>query len=66
MIQRDERFNAVLQQLIDDVIVESDPLLIHCSVAIRYDPCPCDREPVDLQSQFLHHGNVFFVMMVEV
>ncbi len=53
MIERRVGFDAVREQLIDEAIVEIEPLGIGQARAVRKYPRPCDREAVGLDAELL-------------
>ena len=58
VIQREQRFDAVGQQFVDQLRVEIDARLVHPADALRQDPRPRHAEAVSLQAQIAHQLHV--------
>ena len=66
MIERDERLDVVLQQLIDDAIVKVDALLIGLALAVRHDARPRERDARGIQPEVGHQRDVVAIAMIEI
>ena len=66
VIQRRVGFDAVLQELIDQPVVEIEPLGIRRTAAFRKHPRPGDRKPVGLDAEIPDQADVFLVAMVMI
>ncbi|MNI88113.1 hypothetical protein D3C73_1453740 [compost metagenome] len=66
MIQGTERFDSVLQQLIDQTVIIIQALFIDRSRPLRENSGPGYREPVGAQPQLFHISDIFFIAVVAV
>ena len=66
MIQGYEGLNALLDQVVDHIIIEIDALLVHLAVSVRNDAGPGKGETVCLHTHLLHQVDIFLPVMIEV
>ena len=66
MEQGNVGFNALLQAVVDDVIIESNALGVHFATTVGQDAVPRNGEAVGILLSGRHHINVFFIAVVEV
>merc|ERR1719401_2436700 len=66
MVNRDDRFDVVGDELVDQVIVEIDAFRIDCAPAIRQHSGPSDRKAVSGQAQLLHELYILLPAMIVV
>ncbi|MNC46783.1 hypothetical protein D3C75_958130 [compost metagenome] len=67
MAQRDQRFDAVLFALGENVAVESNPFHIrHRFVPVREKTGPGDRSTEYAEPHLCHQGNVIFIAMIKI
>src|ERR1700683_731251 len=66
MIERDEWFDVVLQQLIDDAVVKVDALGVHQAFPVGNNPWPAKRDARRIQAQLGHQRDVVSVSMIEI
>ena len=66
VVQGGKRLDAVREQLVDQAVVEVEPLRVRGAVALREHPRPRDREAVGLHAQRLHQLHVFLVAVIVV
>lgn len=63
----DHRFNAPAVQFPEHILVVAQTLLVGLGiVAVRENATPCNGGAQALHAHLAKHGNVFFVVMVEV
>ncbi len=66
VIERHERADAALEQLVEQPVVEVQPVVIHASAPVRQDPRPRDREAESVDAELPHERDVLGIAMVEV
>ena len=66
VIQGDNRFNPMIDELVNQLVVEGDALFVDLAVGRRDDARPGKREPIAREAAFRHKGDVFFEMMVMI
>jgi len=66
VVQGDQRADALLDQIVDDLVVKRDALGVHLAVAVRNDARPREGEAIGLQTKLLHQVDVLFPVVVEV
>src|SRR6266545_3847628 len=66
VVQRDPRFDAALQQAVDQAGVEVEALGVGRSAALWLDAWPGAREPVGTEAEVGHEGRVLPVAVVVV
>ena len=66
VIQRRVGFDAVFQELIDQPVVEIEPLGIRSAAAFRKHPRPRDRKSIGLDAEIPDQADVFLVAMVVI
>jgi hypothetical protein len=58
--------DARLQESVDDAVVVVQALLVHPAGAVRQDARPAQRQPVGVQAELLHQGDVVAIPVVGV
>ncbi len=66
VIERDERLDLVLEQLVDHAVVEVEPRLVDATAALGQDPRPRDREPERRRPELTQQRDVVAIAVVEV
>ncbi len=66
VVERRERLDPVLEELVDQVVVEVQSRRVHATAPVRDDARPGDREPVRVEPELAHQAHVFRVAVVGV
>ena len=66
VVERDERLDAVREQLVDEAVVEVEAGGVHAAAALGEDPRPRDREAVGVETERAHQADVVAIAVVGV
>ena len=64
MIERQPRLDAVLEELVDQAVVEVEPLRVRLAVAVRKQPRPGHREAIGLAAELPDERDVLLVAVI--
>ena len=56
VVERQERLDAVREQLVDEAVVEVEAGLVHAAATLGDDPRPRDREAVGVEPELAHQA----------